>query len=166
MMHVTAKWNTLSAALQVISDASAASKDDIKSVAAAMLATDTVMDEAADLYAFVGTPTCANVATEPTTDMWRAGMGALFMQKSLGELSARMFLQIAAGIRTDDAMSALGNTLTETSNNLRMVIEGEPMAGIPSPPSQEIVDDLLKAWDSFSRMNTMAREELESKKFE
>jgi len=83
---------------------------------------------------------------------WLSFFATLSKQRLLTQKLAQYFTQV--GLRVDVKTSQVEITvlLSQASGNLRNLIEGNTIRGIPAPPSQDVVDKLLhvaSTWKTF-----------------
>ncbi|CAE7030159.1 unnamed protein product [Symbiodinium natans] len=92
-------------------------------------------------------------AASMTQNDWLSYFSTLTEQQLLTQQTSQYFMQIALRIDVKTSKVEITVLTSGASMNLRNLIEGSKMLGIPAPPSQAVVDLLLKAretWDTLA----------------
>ena len=84
-------------------------------------------------------------AASMTQNDWLSYFSTLTEQQLLTQQTSQYFMQIALRIDVKTSKVEITVLTSGASMNLRNLIEGSKMLGIPAPPSQAVVDLLLKA---------------------
>lgn len=91
-------------------------------------------------------------ANSTTYDEWLAFFSTLSAQRLLTQRSAQYFTQVGLKVDVKNSQVEITVMLSQASSNLRNLIEGNKIRGIPAPPSQSVVDKLLDVaatWKTF-----------------
>lgn len=91
-------------------------------------------------------------ANSTTYDEWLAFFTTLSAQRLLTQRSAQYFTQVGLKVDMKNSQVEITVMLSQASSNLRNLIEGNKIRGIPAPPSQSVVDKLLDVtatWKTF-----------------
>eukprot|EP00931_Biecheleriopsis_adriatica_P001247 TRINITY_DN10152_c0_g1_i7.p1 TRINITY_DN10152_c0_g1~~TRINITY_DN10152_c0_g1_i7.p1 ORF type:complete len:919 (-),score=267.14 TRINITY_DN10152_c0_g1_i7:154-2817(-) len=96
---------------------------------------------------------------DPISTMDAAGWTFLLnnagKQRFLGQQVSQLFMQIANGIAVAESKVTLTVQLDVTGRHLRSLIEGSVANNIPAPPTQEIANQLLQAYDTWVNLEQL-----------
>lgn len=107
------------------------------------------MVEAVKLFGHEGS---CNPAAQMTDSEWHAFFMTLANQRVLTKRTMQYFTQVGLKVDVKSSQVEITVRLSQASGNLRDLIEGNKIKGIPAPPSQAIVDALLSVdatWNTF-----------------
>ncbi|CAK9009312.1 unnamed protein product [Durusdinium trenchii] len=93
-----------------------------------------------------------NPSASMTHSEWHAFFMTLAQQEILTKTTMQYFTQVGLKVDVKSSQVEITVRLSQASGNLRNLIEGNKVKGIPAPPSQEIVDELLSVdatWKTF-----------------
>eukprot|EP00931_Biecheleriopsis_adriatica_P113920 TRINITY_DN8919_c0_g1_i4.p1 TRINITY_DN8919_c0_g1~~TRINITY_DN8919_c0_g1_i4.p1 ORF type:complete len:673 (+),score=182.38 TRINITY_DN8919_c0_g1_i4:167-2020(+) len=76
-------------------------------------------------------------------------------QRFLGQQVSQLFMQIANGVAVAESKVSLTVQMGVTSRHLRSLIEGSIANNIPAPPTQEIANQLLQAYDTWVNLEAL-----------
>jgi len=96
--------------------------------------------------------TCV-VQTDPSE--WRALLGGSAHVRCHCEMAFLYFLQILNGVEVDASKVKLTVQISAEHSELRKLVQGSRLDGIPTPPTQEIMDEMLEALAAWTRLEAL-----------
>eukprot|EP00438_Fugacium_kawagutii_P034659 Skav203539 [mRNA] locus=scaffold2230:93396:99577:- [translate_table: standard] len=89
-----------------------------------------------------------------SSSSWRHFLDALGQQRLLTQKILQEVTQVVTKVDVKSAQVEIIVHEAEASENLRSLIEGNGMLGIPPPPTQEMLNQLLETWEVWEQMET------------
>eukprot|EP00435_Cladocopium_sp_Y103_P055799 s283_g18.t1 len=110
------------------------------------------MVEAVDLYGH-DSADCDPVSSM-TEARWNAFLTTLASQQLWTQQACQYFVQVAMKVDIKTSQVEITVLKSEATLNLRRLIEGSKILGIPPPPTQPVVDHLLKAAEIWNTLES------------
>ncbi|CAK9003380.1 Uncharacterized protein SCF082_LOCUS7716, partial [Durusdinium trenchii] len=101
-----------------------------------------------------------NPADQMTPDDWQAFFLTLSAQMLHMQQASQYFVQVALQIDTKTSKVESTVLLSDAQVNFRHLIEGSKKLGIPAPPSQTVLDELLMAVEIWDTLQVEMNQEL------